>query len=153
METYRDHFRGNETNTALPLLRRVVKNIVNSECLIRLGQLIQVFLQQNILLINIRENQINLRLIASRSAPDNSADDLQHGCNTSSSSNHTKVTNHVGCVDHCALWTLDFDCLADDERCHVFGDVTGGVGLDEEVEVTWLVVARDGGVGADDFFG
>jgi hypothetical protein len=36
--------------------------------------------------------------------------------------------------------------LPDDQRCHVFRDVTGGVGLDEEVEVAGLVVARDGGV-------
>ena len=63
------------------------------------------------------------------------------------------MADHVGCVDHCALWTLDFDCLADDEGCHVFRNVTGGVGLDEEVEVAGLVVAGDGGVGADDFFG
>jgi hypothetical protein len=34
----------------------------------------------------------------------------------------------------------------------VLRDVTGGVRLDEEVEVAGLMVARDRGVGSDDFF-
>ena len=34
----------------------------------------------------------------------------------------------------------------------MLGDVTRGVGLNEEVEVPGLVVAGDGGVGSDDFF-
>jgi hypothetical protein len=35
----------------------------------------------------------------------------------------------------------------------VLGDVAGGVGFDEQVEVAGDVVGRDWGVGADDFFG
>lgn len=62
------------------------------------------------------------------------------------------MANHVGCVDHSSLGALDLDCLPDDERGHVLGDVTRGVGLNEEVEVPGLVVAGDGGVGSDDFF-
>lgn len=34
----------------------------------------------------------------------------------------------------------------------MLGDVAGGVGFDQEVEVAGLVVAGDGGVRADDFF-
>jgi hypothetical protein len=34
----------------------------------------------------------------------------------------------------------------------VFGDVAGGVALDEEVEVAGILVRGYGGVGADDFF-
>lgn len=62
------------------------------------------------------------------------------------------MTDHVGSVDHSALGAADSDGLADDQRGHVFGDVAGGVGFDEQVEVAGLVVAGDWGVGADDFF-
>jgi hypothetical protein len=34
----------------------------------------------------------------------------------------------------------------------MFGDVAGGVGFYEEVEVARLMVTGDGGIGADDFF-
>ncbi len=35
----------------------------------------------------------------------------------------------------------------------MFRDIAGWVGLNKEIEVPWLVVARDGGIGSDDFFG
>ena len=35
----------------------------------------------------------------------------------------------------------------------MLGDITRGVGFDEEVKVAWLMVARDRGVAADNFFG
>lgn len=35
----------------------------------------------------------------------------------------------------------------------MLGDVAGGVGLDEQVEVAFVVVGGDGRVGADDLFG
>lgn len=63
------------------------------------------------------------------------------------------MSHHIWGIDHSTLGALDFDRLAYGERCHVFGDVTGGVRLNEEIEVAWLVVARNWGVGADDLFG
>lgn len=62
------------------------------------------------------------------------------------------MSDHVGCVDHGSLGTLDLDCLSNDERRHVLRDITGRVGLDEEVEVAGLVITRNRGVGSDDFF-
>lgn len=35
----------------------------------------------------------------------------------------------------------------------MLGDIAGGVGFDEQVEVALVVVGGDGGVGADDLFG
>lgn len=35
----------------------------------------------------------------------------------------------------------------------MLGDVAGGVGLDEEIEVALVLIGGDGRVGADDFFG
>ena len=143
---YGNHLWSNKSNTTSPLLRRVVQNILNSESLVRSRQIIQVLLQQNILLVDVCENQINLRLVARWSAPNNCADDLQHWCDASSSCDHTEMTDKVGRVYHGSLWSLDLDRLADFEGSHEFGDVTGGVGFDEEVEVTWVVVPRDGSV-------
>jgi hypothetical protein len=60
------------------------------------------------------------------------------------------MTDHVGFVYHSSFWSPHFYGLSDDEGGHVFGDVAGGVGFYEEVEVAGLVVAGDGGVGADD---
>lgn len=80
------------------------------------------------------------------------ADDLQHGSNTRSTGNHTKVADHVGGVLELALGTANLDGLADFEGGEVLGDVAGGVGLDEEREGTAVVIGGDGGVGADDFF-
>jgi hypothetical protein len=63
------------------------------------------------------------------------------------------VAAHVGGVDHGALGTADLHGVADLETGQVLGDVTLGIGLDEQVEVASLVVGRDGGVGADNLLG
>jgi hypothetical protein len=42
--------------------------------------------------------------------------------------------------------------LPNDKGSHVFRDVTGGIGLDEEVEVAGLVVPRDGSIGTNNLF-
>jgi hypothetical protein len=63
------------------------------------------------------------------------------------------VAAHVGGVDHGALGTTDLHGVADLETGQVLGDVTLGVGLDQQVEVASLVVGRDGGVGADNLLG
>jgi hypothetical protein len=125
---------------------------MNAESLVLFGQLIQIFLQQNIFRVDICEDQVNLGCIASGTSSNYSADNLQHGSNSSATSNHTEMSGHVGCVDHSSLGTLDLNCLSDNERGHMLRDITGGVGLDEEIEMSGLVVARDGGVGSDDFF-
>lgn len=60
---------------------------------------------------------------------------------------------HVGSVNHGTLGTTDLHVLADLELGQVLGDVALRVGLDEQVEVTGLMVGGDGGVRADDFLG
>lgn len=57
---------------------------------------------------------------------------------------------HVGSVDKSALGTPDADGLADSQRSHVLGDVSGRVGLDEKVDITRLVVTRDRGIRSND---
>lgn len=49
-----------------------------------------------------------------------------------------------------ALGPLDADGLADFKTCDVFGDVAGGVGLNQEGELAFVVVGGDGRVRAHD---
>lgn len=123
---------------------------MDAESLISGGERVKVLLEQDILDVNVSEEQINLGLVTSGAATDDGTDNLQHGGDAGAACDHAEVAHHVGGVDHGALGALDFDGLADDEGGHVLGDVAGGVGLDEQVEVTWLVVARDRGVGAEE---
>lgn len=149
--TYRDHVSGDITNTTSPALRRLVKHIVHAETLVLSRKRIQILLEQDVLLRDIGKDQINLSAIASLAAADNRLDDLQHGGNASTTGNHTKVPHHVGRVRESALRSTDADGLADGQGSKVLADVTGGVGLDEQVEEARLLVAADGRVAADDF--
>lgn len=148
-----NHLWSNKPNTTSPASRWVVKHVVNTETWVLLCKRIQVLAEENILLVNVGEEKVDLCLITSSASADNSTDNLQHWGNSGSASDHTKVANHVWGVNHGALWTLDLDLLADLESCKVLGDVAGWVGLDEQVEGAWLVVAGNRGVGAHDFLG
>lgn len=151
--TYSDHLRGDVANAASPARRGLVQDIVNPETGILLGKRIEVLLEQDILGGDVGEDEVNLGLVTSGTATNDGTDDLQHGSDTSATSDHTKVTDHVGSVDESALGSLDAQSLANAEGSHVLGDVAGGVRLDEQVEVAGLVVTGDGGVGPDDLLG
>lgn len=150
---YGNHVAGDVTDAAGPARRGLVKNVVHTEASVFLGKGVQVLLQQDILRGNVGEDEVNLGLVTGGAATNDSANDLEHGSDTSAASNHTKVTDHVRGVDEGALGTSDLERLSNLHRRHVLGDVTGGVGLDQEVEVAGLVVARNGSVGAHNLLG
>lgn len=147
LSTYCNHVGGHVSNTTSPVRRGLVKNIVDSEAAVVLGKRIQVFLQENIRRRNIGEDQVNLSPVTSRTSSDNSANDLEHRSDTGTTSNHTEVSYHVGGVNEGSLGPLDLDCLTDIERSQVLGDVSGRVGLDQQINEAGLVVARYRGVG------
>lgn len=151
--TYGDHVGSNVTDTTSPTLRRVIEDIVNADTLVFGGEGIEVLLEEDILRSDVGKDEIDLGLVTLGTATNNGADDLQHGGDASATSNHTKVTDHVGGVDESSLGTTDADALANHQGSHVLGDVALGVRLDEQVKVTRLVVARDGGVGANNLLG
>ena len=122
---------------------------MNTEAAVLLGERIQVLPQENIAFRNVGIDQVNLGLISSGSAADDSSDDLEHRRDASASGDHTKVADHVGRVDKGTLGAPHADRLANSERGHVLGDVSGRVGLDQKVDIARLVVARDGSVGTD----
>jgi hypothetical protein len=152
-EPFSDHFGSDIADTALPLLRRLIQDVVDTDVLVLLYQGIQILLEKNILSSNIGEDQIDLCGITLLTAANNSSDDLQHRGDAGTASNHTKVLDHVGLIDESALGTADLDGLTDNERGHVLRDVALRVGLDQEIKVAGLVITGDGGIRADDLLG
>jgi len=147
---YLDHVSSHKTNTAGPALRRVVQHVVDAEARVLASELVQVLSQKDVLLVHVGENEVNLGLVAGRSASEDSLGDLQHRGDTSATSDHTKVPDHVGSVDHGTLGALDLHLVADVESCQVTADVSGRVALDEQVEVAGVDIGRDGSVGTND---
>jgi hypothetical protein len=148
--SYLDHVSSHETNTASPALRRVVEHVVDAEARVFTGELVQVLSQENVLFVHVGENEVNLGLVAGRSASEDSLGDLQHRGDTSATSDHTKVPDHVGGVDHGTLGALDLHLVANVESCQVTADVAGRVALDEQVEVAGVDIGGYGGVGTND---
>lgn len=117
------------------------------------GKGIEVLLEENVLRSDIGKDQINLGLIPGGPATDNGPHDLQHRGDSGTTGDHSEVPNHVGSVSESTLGAADTDSLAHNERSHVLRDVALGVGLDEDVKVARLVVARHRSVRADNFLG
>lgn len=117
------------------------------------SQTIEILLEENILRGDVGEDQVDFGLVTGGAASDNSPHHLQHRGNTGSTGDHTEVTDHVRSIDESTLGPTDADGLANHEGGHVLGDVSLGVGLDEDIEEAGLVVTRDGSVGADNLLG
>lgn len=152
--TYLDHVGGDKADTTSPALGRVVQNVVDVEALVLLGKLVQLLLEQNILSHDIGKDQVNLGGVVTTVAgtvADDGFNDLQHGGDTGTTSDHTNVAAHVGSVDHGTLGATDLHGIAKLQLGQVLGDVTLGVSLDQEVEVAGLIVGGDGGVRANNF--
>lgn len=148
-----DHIGSNEANTTGPVLRGVVEDVVHPELGVLGGERVEFVLEQNILGVHVGKDEINLGLVTSRTSTHNGLGNLQHGSDTSTAGNHTKVSNHVGSVYHGALGPSDLHLVANLEVRNVLGNVARGVRLDEEINMALVFVRGDGSVGADDFLG
>ena len=126
---------------------------MNADTRVLLSESVEVLLEKDILGSNVGKDEGDLGLISGSSAANDGADDLEHGSDSSTASNHTKVSNHIGSVDKSALGATDLDGLTDSERRHVLGDVALRIRLDQEVDVAGLVVTRDGSVGTNNLLG
>ena len=155
-DTHLDHLGGDEAEATVPARRGVVEHVEDTEAVVLLGELLQLITEEDIFLIDVGEDQVNFSGVVTAVAgtvADNGLNDLQHGGDTGTSSNHTDVTAHVGGVDHSALGTAHLQGVADLEGGEILGDVALRIGLDKEIKVAGLVVGGDGGVGADDLLG
>lgn len=143
---YSYHIGRHVANTALPSFRGLVQNIVNIDLLVLLDQCVEVLLEKDILGRNIGKDKINTGHVTILAAADDGPDDLQHRRDASTASNHAKMLHHVWFVNEGALGPTYPDSLTDDEGGHVLGDIALRIGLDQEIKVARLVVARDRGV-------
>lgn len=156
MQAYLNHIGSHEADTAGPALGRVVENVVDAESIVRLLQFLELVLEQDVLGVDVGEDQVNLGSVVATVAgtvADDSLDNLQHGGDTSTTGDHTNVAAHVGGVDHGALGAADLHVVADLQLGEILGDVTLGVGLDEQIEVSGLIVGGDRGVRANNLLG
>lgn len=156
MQTYLNHIGSHEADTAGPALGRVVENVVDAESIVLLLQFLELVLEQDVLGVDVGEDQVNLGSVVAAVAgtvADDSLDNLQHGGDTSTTGDHTNVAAHVGGVDHGTLGAADLHVVADLQLGEILGDVTLGVGLDEQIEVSGLIVGGDRGVRANNLLG
>jgi hypothetical protein len=135
---YLNHVGGNESNATRPALRRVIQYVVDAEVGVLLRELVQVLLQQNIFQVDVGKDQINLSLVLG--VLGDGSHDLEHGSDSSSSSNHAESANHVGSIDKLPLGATGTNGLTNPQIGDVLGDVTGGIRLDQEIEVAKVFV-------------
>lgn len=141
VKSYLNHVGSDKADSTSPAISWLVQNVVDAEALVLGSERIEILLEQNILLGDVGEDQVDLSAVTCLAAANDGLDDLQHGSNTRTARNHTKVAHHVGCVGEGALGSTNADGLAHGERCKVLADITGGVRLDEQVEVAGLFIA------------
>lgn len=155
-KTNLDHIRSNETNTTVPALGRVVQHVVHTEAVVLLCQSVQFVLEQDILRVDVGKDQVNLGGVVASvagSVTDDGLDDLEHGGDTGTTSDHTNVSAHVGGVDHGSLGSAHLHLISDLHVGQVPGDIALGVFLDQQIEVTGLIVRGDRGVRAHNLLG
>ena len=144
---YLDHVRSHETNTTSPALRRVVKDVVDSEATVLTSHAVKFVLHENVLGVDVGKDQVDLSSVAGSTTTENSLGNLVHGSDTCATSDHGEAADHVGLVSHGTLGTLDLDGVANLHLGDVSADVAGGVALDEDIKVARSGVIGDGSVG------
>ena len=117
-----DMLLGHKANTALPANRRVVEDIDGLEPFpVLLNQTLEIIPEKDILLINIGVDQSDSCAIGR--VFKGSANDLQHGRNSGSASNHREVGHQVGSVVKLSLGPFDADLVTELEQRDMFRDI------------------------------
>ena len=83
-----------------------------------LGEQVELFLQQDILGVDVSIDEAELRTILR--VLQGSTDDLEHRRNTSTASDHSQVAGKRGRVRELSLGTLDAYFVADFEQRNIF---------------------------------
>jgi hypothetical protein len=117
-----DLFFWHEPDAPCPSRWWIVQNIVNFESRrIFVGQLIELFLEENILVVNVSINETQPGGILG--VLKGSADDLQHGCDTGASGDHANFTWECWRIVELTLWTFNANVVANLEERNIAGDV------------------------------
>lgn len=126
---------------------------MHAEALVLGSEGVEVLLEKNILLGDVGEDQVDLGAIAVLAAADDGLDDLQHGSDAGTTSNHAEGAHHVGSVHEGTLGAANTNRLTNAQRGNVLADVALRVRLDQQVEAARLFVTRDGSVRTHDLLG
>jgi hypothetical protein len=128
-EVLLDLVLGNEAGTASPAGGRVVEYVEDSEpSRVSGGQVIQFNLEQDILWVDIGVDEVDDGFVLG--VFKSSADDLEHGGDSGSTSDHSKLTRQVRGIDEFTLGALDPELVSNLEEGHVARDVTLLIGLE-----------------------
>jgi hypothetical protein len=124
-----DVILGDESRTTSPTGRGVVEHVKDREsCRVDSGQLIQLGFEQNILWVDIRIDEVDFGFV--RGVLKSSTDDLEHGGDSGSTSNHSELTSQIWGVDEFSLGAFDSEFVSNLEEGYMAGDVTLLIGLE-----------------------
>ena len=132
---------GDEADAALPARRGVVEYVNELELfLMHICELLEVILEQDIRLVDIGVDKGDRGAV--EGVFEGGADNLDHGSDTRTTSDHAEVADNVGSVEEVALGTLDAHSVADLELRDVFGDIAEVICLQTRVLETRKAVRR-----------
>jgi hypothetical protein len=99
-----------ETNTARPARRWVIEDIVDLEPVgVGLGQLIQLLLEKNVLWVDVGVDEAELSPVGG--VFESGANDLQHGGDSSPTSNHPNGAGESWGIHELTFGTFDSDLV------------------------------------------
>jgi hypothetical protein len=119
-----------KANASLPGWRWIVQNVVDLEPVQSMSflQCLKICLEKDIVRIHVSIKQGNLGSISR--IPEASTNDLDHGSNSGTASNHCDMLNEIRCVQEVSLRPFDADRLARFEKRNVFRYVSFFIRLD-----------------------
>jgi len=119
---------GDKTDTPLPARGWVVEDINDLEfLLVDIHEFLEVIPEKDIFLIDVGVNKGDGGAI--ERVPEGGTDDLNHGRNTGTTSNHAQMADEVGGIDKVAFGALDANSVANLEEGDVAGNVTFFISL------------------------
>ena len=137
-EVLLDLVLGDESGATSPAGRGIVEYIEDREpARVSGNQFIQLSLEQDILWVNVGIDEAELCLV--RRVLEGSTDDLEHGSDPGSSSNHPELTGEVRGVDELALGAFNPGLVSNLEEGHMTGDITFLIGLAQWFSATLLI--------------
>lgn len=141
-----ENLLGDKAHGTGPVLGSVVEHVVDLDVVVLGGNGVQLLLEQNVVVVHVGVDEVNLGVVGGIGG--NVSQNLVHGGDAGSSTNHAEGLDQAVVVDKVALGAPHLHSVTNGQLRHVLGDVSLGVGLDENVEVALVVqVGRGGGVG------
>lgn len=122
MKVIVDVILGDKANTAIPARRGVVEDIEEFELRgVVVDKLIKIILEKNILGVDVGIDEGNGCFVGG--VAKNGTDDLDHGSDAGTTSDHTDMVTHARSINKVALGALDTDGAPNVEGCKDSRDI------------------------------